>query len=65
MKIDELSEKQVSLLLDLENQRKKNEADGGKYSDFYLRVCFAAVAKYFDLEGGRFEWFEGLKEMQK
>lgn len=65
MKIDELSEKQVNLLLDLENQRKKNAADGGKYSDFYLRICFAAVAKYFELEGGRFEWFEGLKEARK
>ena len=63
MKISELNEKQIALLFDLENQRKKNAADGGKYSDFYLRVCFAAVAKYF--EGGRFEWFEGLKEMQK
>lgn len=65
MKISELNEKQIALLFDLENQRKKNAADGGKYSDFYLRVCFAAVAKYFELEGGRFEWFEGLKEMQK
>ena len=65
MKISELNEKQIALLLDLENQRKKNAADGGKYSDFYFRVCFAAVAKYFELDGGRFEWFEGLKEMQK
>ena len=65
MRIDELSEKQVNLLLDLENQRKKNAADGGKYSDFYLRVCFAAVAKYFELEGGQFEWFEGLTEARK
>lgn len=65
MKIDELSEKQANLLHDLENQRKKNEADGGKYSDFYLRVCFAAVARYFELEGGRSEWIEGLKEVQK
>lgn len=65
MKIDELSEKQVNLLLDLENQRKKNAMDGGKYSDFYLRVCFAAVAKYFDLEGGRSKWLDGLEEMQK
>lgn len=53
------------MLHDLENQRKKNEADGGKYSDFYLRVCFAAVARYFELEGGRSEWIEGLKEVQK
>lgn len=65
MKIDELSEKQANLLHDLENQRKKNEADGGKYSDFYLRVCFAAVARYFELEGGRSEWIEELKEVQK
>lgn len=65
MKICELNEKQANLLHDLENQRKKNEADGGKYSDFYLRVCFAAVARYFELEGGRSEWIEGLKEVQK
>lgn len=65
MKVSELNEKQVALLLDIENQRVKNETDGGKCSDFYLRVCFAAVAKYFELEGGRFEWFEGLKEVQK
>lgn len=41
-------------------EKKCNE-----YREYKRLAEQAAVAKYFDLEGGRSEWFEGLKEMKK
>ena len=62
MKATNLNEKELHLLDELEEQRQLNAEEGGRCSDFRLRVCFAIVAKYLDLEGGRVDWTDALKQ---
>ena len=62
MKATNLNEKELHLLDELEEQRQLNAEEGGQCSDFRLRVCFTIVAKYLDLEGGRADWTDALKQ---
>ena len=62
MKATNLNEKELNLLDELEEQRQLNAEEGERCSDFRLRACFAIVAKYLDLEGGRADWTDALKQ---